>query len=165
MSTPNDPEKRFVVDVMLGKLAKWLRILGFHAQITPLKERLQIESLMTQGFIIVSRAEKWRGIDGLVFIRSNDPFEQLTELITGLDIKQSDLRPFSRCGVCNTALRRIPRVAAFGEVPDFVFETMTDFRQCPECRKIYWPGTHKGRMLERLHSLLGWKANEVVEDS
>jgi uncharacterized protein len=165
MSTPNDPEKRFIVDVMLGKLAKWLRVLGFDAKIAPLKERSRIESLMAQGFIPVTRSEKWRSIEGLVFIRGNDPFEQLKELISRLDIRQGDVRPFSRCSICNAELSRIPREAALGNVPDFVFETVTDFRQCLECRKIYWPGSHKGRMLDRLQSLLGWKPNEMEEES
>jgi len=85
----------------------------------------------------------------------------LKELISGLGIGPEDIRPFTRCSICNAGLHPIPRDAAFSSVPDFVFETATDFRQCPECRKIYWPGSHKTHMLKKLKSLPGWKPNEV----
>lgn len=158
---PNDPQKRFIVDVMLGKLARWLRVLGFDTQITAFEERGSLESFLIKGFIPVTRSEKWRNIEGLVFIRSNDSFEQLKELISGLALGPEHIRPFTRCSICNAELHSIPRSAAFSSVPDFVFQTATDFRQCLQCRKIYWPGSHKTRMLEKLQSLLGWKPNEV----
>ena len=103
--------------------------------------------------------------EGIVFIRSNDSFEQLTELISGLQLGLNHIRPFTRCSICNSELARIPRDAAFGSVPDFVFETAVSFRQCLECRKIYWPGSHKGRMLEKLHSLFGWRPDELEEEN
>ena len=154
---PNDPPKRFLVDIMLGKLARWLRILGFDTRIAPLRERSQIQSLLCQGMIPVTRTEKWRGIEGLVFIQNNDPFEQLKELISSLALRPDHLRPFTRCSGCNSELARIPKNEAFGGVPDFIYETVRDFRQCPRCRKVYWPGSHKDHMLEKLEEVLGWR--------
>jgi len=140
---------------MLGKLAKWLRLLGFDTQIAAFDERGHIDSFLSEAFIPITRTEKWRNIDGLVFIRSNDSFEQLKELISEVGLGPEDIRPFTRCSLCNAELLRIPRDAACSSVPDFVFETATDFRQCPQCQKIYWPGSHKTRMLEKLRSVLG----------
>jgi uncharacterized protein len=165
MNTPNDPQKHFVVDVMLGKLAKWLRFLGFRTRIAPLTERSHIESLTADGFIPVTRAQKFQNIEGLVFIRSNDSFEQLKELLSALNIGPKDIQPFTICSRCNSELQHIPRNAVFGSVPDFVFETAMDFRQCPECLNIYWQGSHKGRMLEKLRAVLGWKLNEAEDES
>ncbi|MHC1727724.1 MAG: Mut7-C RNAse domain-containing protein [Syntrophobacteraceae bacterium] len=153
MSSVGDPGKRFAVDVMLGKLAKWLRVLGFDASIRSLQERAQIESILSLGIIPVTRRDKWRGLEGVAFIRGDHHFEQLKELIAGLPLRREELLLFSRCGVCNVELLSITRDAAFGKVPDFVFETAVDFRKCPECERVYWPGTHKKRMIEKVESL------------
>ena len=165
MSTTDNPEKRFAVDIMLGKLAKWLRVLGFDAAVQPIRDPELVEKLLAEGIVPVTRREKMRETQGIVFIRSDHLFEQLRELITALDLKGSDLKPFSRCSVCNSPLFGITREAAFGGVPDFVFETATDFRKCPECGRIYWPGTHKTRMLEKLQSIIGWERPEEGEDA
>jgi uncharacterized protein len=56
------------------------------------------------------------------------------------------LRPFSRCLNCNSELASIDRSAAEGHVPEYVFNTVPEFRQCFLCRRIYWPGTHHAHM-------------------
>lgn len=160
MNGAGAPRKRFAVDVMLGRLAKWLRVLGFDASVTSLRERTQIQSALSRGFIPVTRRDKWRESPEVVFIRSDHHFEQLRELIAGLSLKRDELAPFSRCGVCNADLVSISREAAFGRVPDFVYETAVDFRRCPDCERIYWPGTHKKRMIEKVASLFGPDAQE-----
>ncbi len=160
MTGDRGPEKRFAVDIMLGKLAKWLRVLGFDAPIHALWERDRIDSLLAEGFVPVTRREKWRDLEGIVFIRCDRPFEQVVELLSRLQLGRADLRPFTRCSVCNAELFEIGREAAFGRVPDFVFETASDFRECPACGRIYWPGSHKARMLDRLRSIKGWDAHE-----
>ncbi|MGO9688183.1 MAG: Mut7-C RNAse domain-containing protein [Syntrophobacteraceae bacterium] len=64
MSRAGTPGKRFAVDIMLGKLAKWLRALGFDARSMPLDERVRIDSLVSEGYIPVTRREKFRHIEG-----------------------------------------------------------------------------------------------------
>ncbi len=144
----------FTVDIMLGRLAKWLRLLGFDASVEPIADRQRIEILLRNGIVPVTRREKLREIEGVVFIRSDHHFEQMKELISELRVNRSALRPFSRCGVCNTALVQIPREQALGSVPDFIFETASDFRKCPGCGRVYWPGSHKDHMLDLLKSLM-----------
>ena len=164
MSRAGIPGKRFAVDVMLGKLAKWLRALGFYARSMPLDERVRIDSLFSEGYIPVTRREKFRHIEGVIFIRDDHRFEQLKELISLLNVRIDELRPFSRCTRCNAELAQIPREAAFGAVPDYVFETVCDFRKCPECARMYWPGSHRKRMLDKLKSATGWDLREEGED-
>ncbi len=164
MSRAGTPGKRFAVDIMLGKLAKWLRALGFDARSMPLDERARIDSLVSEGYIPVTRREKFRHIEGVIFIRDDHQFEQLKELLSTLDVGIDELRPFSRCSRCNVELVQIPREAAFGAVPDYVFETVSDFRKCPECARVYWPGSHRKRMVEKLKSATGWDLREEGED-
>jgi len=144
--------KHFAVDIMLGKLAKWLRVLGFDARTMRL-DRSRIDSLLSEGLIPVTRREKLRDVEGVLFIRGDHQFDQLKELISSLRITAVELRPFSRCSLCNAELFQIPREAAFGAVPDYVFETASDFRKCPECAKVYWPGSHRQKMIQELRDL------------
>ncbi len=153
MSSAEHPIRRFAVDIMLGKLAKWLRVLGFDAQFMLLSDRSRIDHLLSAGMIPVTRREKFRDIEGVLFIRNDHQFHQLTELIEYLGISAGELRPFSRCSICNTELVEVPRHAVQGHVPDFVFETASDFHRCPVCEKVYWPGTHRQKMIEKLREL------------
>lgn len=153
MNTLGSPGKRFAVDIMLGKLAKWLRVLGFDAIVLPLHDRAQIESCLSREIIPITRREKWQSLRGVLFIHSDHHFEQLQELVARLNLEKTETHPFSRCAVCNEVLYPISRDATFGNIPDFVFETASDFRKCPKCGRIYWPGTHKNRMIEKLESL------------
>ena len=130
----------------------------------PLDERARIDSLISEGYIPVTRREKFRDIEGVIFIRDDNQFDQLKELTSTLNIGIDELRPFSRCSLCNAELVRIPREAAFGAVPDYVFETVSDFRKCPECERVYWPGSHRKRMIDKLKSATGWDLREEGED-
>ncbi len=160
MSGAQYPGKRFAVDIMLGKLAKWLRVLGFDASSMLLDDRVRVDRLMSEGIIPVTRREKFRDIEGVVFVRNDHQFAQLKELISSLSIGIDELRPFSRCSLCNAELLQIPREAAFGAVPDYVFETASDFRKCPECARVYWPGSHRQKMFDKLKSVTGWDLRE-----
>ncbi|MCE5335434.1 MAG: Mut7-C RNAse domain-containing protein [Desulfobacteraceae bacterium] len=163
MTTKHGAETRFAVDIMLGKLAKWLRVLGFDASTQVLRDRERMEALISEGRVPVTKREKWRDLAGIVFIQRNKSFDQLAELLSTQHLCRDDFRPFTRCSVCNSALFAIPRDAAFGKVPDYVFETASDFRKCPECARIYWPGSHKARMLEKLQSITGREGEEEGE--
>jgi uncharacterized protein with PIN domain len=160
MSEADEQVFRFAVDIMLGKLAKWLRVLGFDASVEPLVDLQRIQALLRNKVIPVTRREIWLGREGVIFIRSDHHFEQVKELLRELNVSRDALRPFSRCVVCNTVLVPIPRELALGSVPDFTFETASDFRKCPGCGRVYWPGTHKDRMLAMLKSLVAPEAGK-----
>ena len=149
-------EKRFVVDSMLGKLAKWLRILGFDTRCERLLRPEQLDGWRREGFLIITRNHQWRGQDQIVHLRANDPMEQLHELIAAVGISRDELQFLRRCVLCNSLLQLIPRESALGDVPDYVYETNTRFHRCPTCHKIYWPGSHPKRMTDRLASETGW---------
>jgi uncharacterized protein with PIN domain len=88
-----------------------------------------------------------------IFIHSNHPRDQIIELIRKTAIRPEDLRPFSRCIVCNQQIVFIPRDDVQGLVPDFVWDTQPRFCRCPQCARIYWPGSHTERSLRRINEI------------
>jgi uncharacterized protein with PIN domain len=149
-------EKRFVIDSMLGKLAKWLRILGFDARYERLGDQQQIDRYRTQGFFLLTRNRRWSGQTCVFCLTANDPLEQLREVVSLVSITPQETHLLERCVRCNDQLREIAHEEVFGHVPDYVFETHSSFHRCPNCLKIYWPGSHPKRMLQRLQRELGW---------
>ena len=136
---------RFALDSSLGKLAKWLRILGFDSIYVPgiPKE----DSLFNTGEdrIVLTRTHRIQPKKPgrhILFIRSNDPCEQLIQVILDLKLDFSDIKPFSRCIRCNQSVDKIPREEIRSLIPDYVYETRFSFKQCQSCGRIYWQGTH-----------------------
>lgn len=148
--------RRFIVDSMLGKLAKWLRILGFDARCNRIFSNVQIAEWGREGFIVVTRNRRWGSQWPLVQLTPNDPMEQLRELVRFCGIGREEAAPLERCIQCNGELRQIPKEEARGAVPDFIYQTHPLFHQCPGCGKIYWLGSHPGRIKERIRRELGW---------
>jgi len=139
---------------MLGRLAKWLRILGY--------DTLYFSSLDDNDLVRIARAEgrmvltrdrmmlRRKGIDSLL-IESDDFREQIPQLLHDLHLNLD--RSFSRCPVCNSPLQSVAKEAVRKRVPPYVFRTQEQFSLCPQCGKIYWRGTHWQRMRERLKRL------------
>ena len=147
---------RFTVEKTLGKLAKWLRILGFDACSEPCGS-MGSKAQAISGRILLTRTQRrCRELEGrpFVFIRSNDPFDQLKEVICGLDLALRDIRPFSRCLLCNEPIQPVSKEAVRHLVPDFVWENQERFCRCRCCQKIYWSGSHTERGMARIAALL-----------
>ncbi|OEU64188.1 MAG: hypothetical protein BA867_14755 [Desulfobacterales bacterium S5133MH16] len=149
----NESEICFAAEPTLGKLAKWLRILGFDTSYEPgFSTKKSIDS-GRKNRILLTRTERVR--DGklpqeFIFITSNIPFEQLREVIDTLGIIYTDTRPFSRCIRCNTCIQPVDKDSVRGDVPDFIWQTRDIFQICGRCRRIYWPGSHT----ERSHDII-----------
>jgi uncharacterized protein with PIN domain len=148
-------EHCFAAENTLGKLAKWLRILGFDTLYTPdLSGKQLIDADLKR--ILLTRTQRIRDMNlprKCIFIASNDPFEQLREVIQATGITQKDIRLFSRCIRCNALTRRIQKDSIRKMVPDYVFESHDTFRMCALCRRIYWPGSHIRRSRDIIESL------------
>jgi len=148
---------RFVVDVMLGKLAKWLRILGFDAAYgnrADDRELLQTARrerrvLLTRDHLLLRSAKNVHGL----LIESDDWRRQLAQVLDVLDLRDK-ARPLSRCLACNIKLKRLSRKNARNLVAPFVFERASAFSICPRCGRVYWPGTHFGDMEAKLSAIL-----------
>ena len=160
----NDPiEKHFVVDSMLGKLTKWLRILGFDTDYKQLIDQDQIEAIRRRGFLLITRNRKWSNQSGVLYLTANDPYSQLQEVARRVPIQLHEVRLFQRCILCNDKLQEISREEASGQVPDYILETHTSFHQCQACRRVYWPGSHPKRVVQLLQRQLGWAVSKDSE--
>jgi hypothetical protein len=147
-------DTRFLVDCMMGTLAKWLRILGFD---TVYETRLDDHSLVrlarAEGRLLLTRDRNLARRKGLavLFIESESVDEQLVQVLSA--VRSRDHAPFSRCPVCNAPLEQVPKYEAWGQVPPFVFQTQQEFHLCPECNRFYWRGTHWQKMVARVKEL------------
>lgn len=148
---------RFIADDMLGKLAKWLRIMGCDVEyFSNISDRELVDRAYKSGRIILTRdtflirRKKARGNN--FFIKSNDYMEQVREVV-----KRFSIDPFAefltRCLLCNEPLRGIEKEAVKTKVPAYVHETETSFKICMSCGRIYWQATHKDNMVRQLGAM------------
>ena len=152
MTVPTAPV-RFVADVMLGRLARWLRILGYDTLYSPTLDdpelariaRLEDRILLTADVELARR----RGLR--VILVSDDRIEAQLRAVSR-ELRLSVHEAFSRCINCNTTLVELDREEARPLVPPYVFATQTRFRRCPRCGKVFWRGTHWARMRAALES-------------
>jgi uncharacterized protein len=149
-------EKRFVADSMLGKLAKWLRVLGFDTLCVRLQDQQQVSNYRALGYLLCTRHRRWNGQARVLCLEASDPVEQLREVVAAVPIELSEIRLLQRCIRCNSRLEPMQHDQAMGRVPDYVFATHTVFYRCPACLRFYWPGSHPQRMAQWLRSALGW---------
>ncbi len=136
---------KFLVDLPLGGLAKWLRFCGFDAQILRLPPGPSPAlPPPAPGTFILTRPRKvaGRGRADLIPVTALHPEEQLEEVIRSLGITPKDLAPLSRCSQCNDRLTLVPREQVLGLVPEHIFHTHQEFSQCPRCRQVFWSGSH-----------------------
>jgi len=138
-----DAPIQFRVERTLGKLLKWLRILGFDA----ISDRLPENSYLVTASndddrIWITKTKQTSSNEGIIYISTNNPIDQLRQVIVALDIQLHTLRPFSRCSECNNELIIVDRQKIRGQVPDYIWETHHKFQSCNICQKIFWPGSH-----------------------
>jgi uncharacterized protein len=161
--------RRFIADAMLGKLAKWLRILGIDvAYERSIENQVLIRYAKSEGRDILTRnkhlaGRRWGGSLRFMIIEEDRLSGQLRQFFHeyGPPITTEML---SRCIRCNEPLTFIARKKASAHVPPFVYRTQQRFFQCPNCARIYWPGTHQKRILDAVNTLLSQHASEKRQD-
>lgn len=145
---------RFTADQSLGKLAKWLRILGFDAAIRHFDKTAVSDRPLPERRILLTRMTRLKHLPASVFITSNDPMRQLKQVIRDMRITRNDIRLLTRCAECNRELTSIDKAAVFTKVPDYIWQHHRRFHHCPECGRIFWPGSHARRARARIETLL-----------
>ena len=136
---------KFVTTKELGRLAKWLRIMGFDTCYFHDTERreLVIKSLR-ENRIILTRDSKMSVYSGvkMVHIKSDFVKEQVKQVVRDLDIKIDRKAFFSICVICNAPLKKVRKEDIKSVVPEYVCDTQENFMRCAICDRIYWQGTH-----------------------
>ncbi|MBI3806908.1 MAG: Mut7-C RNAse domain-containing protein [Nitrospirae bacterium] len=153
------PSTVFFADAMLGRLARWLRMLGYDtAYEKDISDESLISRVVTEHRWLLTRdrylAQRKVLRDHHTLIVSDHLQNQLRQLQSELrlDLDLSD-KTASRCAACNSILKSIPHEKATSTVPAYVASLHRQFVQCSNCGRIYWPGTHWTHMLARLQEL------------
>jgi uncharacterized protein with PIN domain len=139
---------RFAADCNLGTLAKWLRILGYDTLYERGIADLEfIRKAAGEGRIVLTRK---RGLAArpsfegrLVVVKADHVRLQLGEVLEALTLEPDPVKKMTRCLRCNTVLEVIPKERVEGRVPVYVYVKFEQFKGCPSCGRIYWPGTHR----------------------
>jgi uncharacterized protein with PIN domain len=144
---------RFVVDTMLGRLARWLRALGYDTLYPgQVEDRRLLRISRAEERILVTRDRMLARLGEPLscLIHSDLVDEQLREAVERLSLSAQEAHWLSRCLPCNAVLEPRERESLRGNVPEHIFATQAAFMACPSCTRIYWAGSHADRMLERL---------------
>ena len=148
---------KFFADHMLGKLAKELRMLGYDTIYYQGENTYPLIKLAREeGRVILTRNRKLipkRPEDRIIRVMEDNPLLQLRELIQKRYISLNEENFFSRCLLCNVLIDEIPKEEAEGKVPDFIFYQQKTFYRCPQCGRIYWPGSHQENMQKKVDEL------------
>jgi len=159
MDSPDN--MRFVADAMLGRLARWLRALGYDTLYSASFADGYLARIATaEQRILLTRDRELTRRKGLkaILIESDHIEEQLRQLFQALPLGIT-YSPFGRCLKCNAELRLEDRHNLYASVPPYVWQTQEQFRRCPVCGRIYWRGTHWQRMLERIATLPSYRTD------
>jgi hypothetical protein len=147
-------EEKFIADVMVGKLARWLRVLGIDVAYSNTYEDAELiriasaenRVVLTRDIGLAARRSPVR----FVLIRSDDYTEQIDQVIREFHL--ANFKVFTRCLECNVVLTPVDKETVFERVPPYVYLTQERFALCPSCNRVFWHGTHADQMLKRIRS-------------
>lgn len=151
-------ELKFMLDVHLGKLAKYLRFAGFDCLLIPFLDDHGIVSEGTRdNRIILSRdigLLKHKRVKYGYWLRSQMPEEQFKEVVQHFRIKEQDLNPCQRCTTCNGKIKSIEKYDIIEDLKPGTKKYFDEFFQCQNCGRIYWKGSHYKRMRQWLEKTI-----------
>ncbi len=148
---------RFVLDTHLGKLAAYLRMLGFDSLYNNEAPDEALASLSVEGDRVLLTKDRGLLKRGRVthgyYIRSQEPREQVLEVIQRFDLQRL-IEPFTRCMRCNGAIEEVQKELILERLEPQTRDHFDEFSICSECDQIYWRGSHFGRMKAFIDHLL-----------
>jgi len=148
---------RFIADSNVGKLAKWLRMMGYDIRFFNGNADSEMVAIaVAESRVILTRdrqiAERRSAASGqlkVCLFGTSEPIEQIQQLIK-LHRLKADFKPFSLCIECNMALEVIKKEQVKDRVPPYVLETQQGYMECPGCHRVYWRGSHYQAMCRRI---------------
>lgn len=151
-----DAERRFAADAMLGRLARWLRLLGFDCVYEAgFSDEAIARLAASDGRTLLTRdrrlPEEW-WLPDVHVVSAQDVPQQLAEVIARFGLAPR-VRVLTRCSRCNRGLVRVPRGDVAARVPPRALREHEEFSECRGCGRVYWEGSHAARIrafVERL---------------
>ncbi len=152
---------KFIVDSNVGRLARWLRIAGFDTVfINDLDDNRLVRLALSEGRVlltkdtqILKRRVVATGRLKVILVESAEVKAQLRQVVKALNLAEK-VKPFTLCLECNQPLVSREREEVKELVPPYVFQTQTQYMQCPSCHRVYWRGTHWQRMSGELEKIV-----------
>jgi len=148
---------RFVIDSNLGRLARYLRLLGFDCLYRNDYRDADVAAISQQQHRIVltrdRRLLQHKVIDHGLYVRGTCPKEQVREVLRRLDLAGL-VRPFTRCVRCNGSLEVVTKESVNALLQPKTRRYYNVFQQCSECLQVYWQGSHHVRMLGLVEEFL-----------
>ena len=153
---------KFIADNNVGKLARWLRMVGFDTTLfNGADDAEMLVAAQTEGRIVLTRdtgiMERRVMVSGQVkgiLIDSDKLDNQTKQVVVALKIGNSDYKPFARCIECNQPLISRAKAEVKEKVPPYVYRTQEQFMECPSCHRIYWKGTHWQEMKHQIDNMI-----------
>ena len=149
-------QPKFICDVHLGRLARYLRMIGFDVyykndlsdeKIVKISSK-ERRAILTRDIGLLKRNEVTHGY----YVRNTKVEEQVKEIMSRFDLQKS-IKEFSRCIECNEPLVTVEKNKMLDELLPKIIQSQDEFYRCPSCKKIYWKGTHYQQMLSFIKSL------------
>jgi len=146
---------KFIADCMLGKLAKWLRLIGCDTEyVHDAQDDELVRRALREDRILLTRDGTLAGrrmVRGRSFlIESEETGKQLRQVIERFGIRIDSDGLFTRCIICNEPMEDVPKLSVKRLVPPYVYKTQERFGRCPSCGKVYWRGTHVEHVIRAL---------------
>lgn len=147
---------KFIADGMLGKLTRWLRMLGHNvkysnklddAQLIMIAKKEQ-RILLTRDLELYQQATA-KGVQAF-YVDGQTEAEKLAKLAQKLDISLDIDMATSRCPKCNARVKPVPKEKVADKVEESTFTCYNEFWECPKCGQIYWQGAHWTRIRKTL---------------
>ena len=161
---------KFIVDNNVGKLVRWLRMMGYDTLFFNGGDDSQMVAVaLTEGRVILTRDTQimkrgvvTKGWLKAILIQSDEPEQQMRQLVETLNL-DFQFGLFTICLECNQTLLERSQQQVEDLVPPYVFRTRSQYMECPACHRIYWRGTHWEAMKQTLESFNKSAAGENAE--
>ena len=150
MTATGETDIKFVADAALGRLARYLRMLGYDAVYVGGRDAAAAaREACREGRVLLTRRRDLATRDDVFLITEDDVRRQLAAAAArfGLGFTAAAM---TRCLECNTPLSPVDFEAVAADLPPHVRKTQKNFTRCPSCGRVYWPGTHYARAVARL---------------
>ena len=152
---------KFIVDSNVGKLVRWLRMMGYDSLFfNGSDDSRMVADALAEGRVILTRDTRimerrvvTSGRLKTVLLESDNPERQMRQIIDTMNL-DCMFRPFTICLECNQFLLERSKQQVKDLVPPYVFQTQSQYMECPACHRVYWRGTHWQAMTEKLEGFV-----------